>query len=340
MKNKPIQIIAFISGLFFIFFFVGWSKKAKSTLLKESPTQTNRTVLYDIFLPSSCQGGQIEIKCWEAYSDGNTNSIQTNVDADFVLIGGGARVTNTSNTDAGVNAILVSCAPIDDGTFTKFLAQSKQHFQTYYHRCWVYAIGLKIFSCTGKCPSPLNPSQIIPFLNLASVMSPLTNHPSAIVSPPAGYKALSGGAFVDQWFGVGNLLVECGYPSVLGYLTSSSKDQVQQSPATITAYCISFLASGIPCAGQNPLTLLVQNKNAQVTVTQHAQSLSLTADAGYALSGIGGFSNYNTNGGYGRLLYALYPQTAYTGIVNSKDQGQTDISGNLQISLFEIKPGY
>jgi len=296
-----------------------------------------KQLISDSFMPATCSGGKIEVAVWGDSVDGRLNTMQVAVDAGFVMIGGGAQVTNFSNTNVGVNALLTAAYPINDGTFTKYAAASKDHQQIYSHRLWVYVIGLKIYSCdTDKCEVTLTPAQIIASLNITEVTSsPAAHFPSAIAIPPTGYTPLSGGAFI-HWTDQGNLLVVDGIQQG-GGLGSAGKDQQVSSPATITAYCLS-IRNPIFC-GAFPYPLNVSTKSNQVIINQHAQSVSYTTDAGHLLSGVSGASEFAV-GGNGRLLFAMYPQNSTSATVSSKDQGATDISGNLVITIFQISPGF
>jgi hypothetical protein len=250
------------------------------------------------------------------------------------MIGGGAQVTNFSNTNVGVNALLTAAYPVNDGTFTTYGAASKDHQQLYNHRLWVYAIGLRIWGCTSNCKVPglFTTTEIINGLNMSTVTSsPATSYPTAVVTVPAGYTALSGGAFI-HWTGQGNLLVENGFPGI-GVLASTGKDQVVVSPATITSYCLSYKSL------QDCGSLSIQNVTNSALITQHAQSISQAADPGYLISGVAGLSFFDP-GGFGRLLFAMYPNNSTSATVSSKDQGSTDIGGSLDITITEIKPNF
>ena len=295
-----------------------------------------KQLISDLSINATCPGGKIEVAVWGDSIDGRTNNMQVAVDPGFVMIGGGARVTNFSNNDTGVNALLTASYPVNDGTFTTYAAASKDHQQLYSHRLWVYAIGLKIYPCTGdKCTSPLNTAQIIASLNMSTVTSPLADLPNAIAFPPAGYTPLGGGGF-DHWTGQGNLLVVAGFPNS-GGLAAAGKDHQVASPATITAYCLS-MKSPVNC-GAFSYPINISNKSNQVIITQHAQSVSYTCDPGSLLSGVGAASEY-VIGNQGRMLYAMYPVNSTSATASSKDQNVSDTSGNLVITIFQISPGF
>lgn len=343
MKKNTFQLISLIAIVTIIALLVGCQKEVKGDIqplaikAKYSPTTltSTRQLISDSYVAGTCPGGQIEVAVWGDYIDGRINNMQVSVDPGFVLIGGGAQVTNFSNTNVGANALLTAAYPVDDATFTTYAAASKDHLQVYNHRLWVYAIGLKIYPCLGKCPSPVPASDLIGILNISSVTSsPATSFPTATASAPAGYTPLSGGAFI-HWAGQGNLLVADGWPTS-GGLMSAGKDHVNPSPATITSYCLS-ISNGFFCFGAGGVT--VKTVGNQVQINQHAQSVSQPTDNGYLLSGVAGLSQFNA-GAPGRLLFAMYPQNSTNAIVSSKDQGTSDLSGNLVILVTEIAPAF
>jgi|GEM_PF-3184702 len=112
--------------------------------------------------------GRLEVTIWGEYVDGKYPHAEVSVDPDFVMIGGGARVSNFSNTNSGVNALLTSAYPKDDGTFSTFVADSKEHLILYNHRLWVYVIGLKLYDFAGQ---PIPSSYTKTFMNITKTTS-------------------------------------------------------------------------------------------------------------------------------------------------------------------------
>src|SRR5665213_835455 len=117
-----------------------------------SMTSSTRIVVSDAKI-GNCDS--VEIKIWADWIETCSpnachDSLKVSVDPGFVLVGGGAHITNDYNTDAGVDADLVSAYPVDDGTFTTYAANSADHLDHYSHRLWVYAIGMKWFTCHPK----------------------------------------------------------------------------------------------------------------------------------------------------------------------------------------------
>ncbi|HMH33203.1 MAG TPA: hypothetical protein VK543_09255 [Puia sp.] len=336
MKKTLLPSTAFITTLFVLFFLVGWKKDNKT--IRNRPFFT-RQLISDTYIAGTCTGGKIEISVWGDYIDGQTNVKTVSVDAGFVMVGGGAKITNTLNTDVGVNSLLTAAYPVDNGLFTTYSGASKSHQVQNLHRLWVYVIGMKIFPCNvNQCAGgSMNTSQIISNMKITSVTSsPAVSFPTIVVNPPAGYTFLSGGAF-DHWSGQGNLLVGNGWQtSLAGDYTSGGKDCQVVSTATITGYCISIK---LPLTCVLPVNLTITSKFNTASIISALQSITVTADPGNLIAGVSGLSTY-VAGGQGRYLWAMAPTSTTAGIVSSKDHIQPDVNGTIGIGITQIKPNF
>ncbi len=273
--------------------------------------------------------GRVQVSIWAEYTDGVHNHVEVSVDPDFVLVGGGARVTNSANNSTGVNALLTSEYPKDDGNFATFVADSKDHVQASTHRLWVYAIGMKLYNNNGEGIDPLI---VKSNMNLSKSVSSLSSYPTASVCPPSGYTLLSGGAKVN-WTGAGNLLTKSTLSGNCWQV--ASKDHGIYSPATIEAYALSFVTNGLPEFG----TLLITTKFGAVNTSAYNQgNVTInTYDAStfqnWLLTGVG---TNAVSSGNGRLLFELYPVNP--NLASSRDKDHLyPASGTLNGSIIMVR---
>jgi hypothetical protein len=293
---------------------------------------TTKTLLYSGFDNS----GKVEVKIWADYVDGQHPHAEVSVDNDFVMIGGGARVSDFNNSSNSVLALLTSCYPKDDGTFTTFVADSKDHITVYNHRLWVYVIGMKLYDGSNN---PISTSTLISQMSIAKATSSSAAHPSVTVNAmPSGYKVLSGGAKVN-WSGAGNLLTKSNFPTTGATETqweANSKDHGISSPATIEAYELSIdpVISNFGTLEVMYKYGAVNTNNNYMTVSQNTYYPGPPAADNLLLAGIGGWSQYT---GAGRLLFAIYPTSLNGAEVRSKDHQYGDQSGSLSISIVMIR---
>lgn len=237
MKNHLFQIVSIL--LIFC--------SCQKIEIPENPLSKNdvssKTFLHrpagQIIASSYDNSGKVQITIWGNYVDGFHNHAEVSVDPGFVLIGGGARVSNFSNTNSGVKALLVSEYPKNDGTFTTFVADSKDHSVSYNHRLWVYAIGMKLYDANQN---PIDANVIKSYLNLSTTISLSSENPIATTCPPTGYTSLSGGAKIN-YQNQGVLLTESWHPGLSGdsrCWEAKGKDHSVVSYATIESYNLSI----------------------------------------------------------------------------------------------------
>lgn len=156
------------------------------------------------------------------------NSGVLTLPSDYVIIGGGAIVTNvSSSSNLPVSSFITASRP--DFANNSWIGQSKDHLNPELHRLTIYAIGLRPLTMTS---SQLRANMSV-FTNTSSVLS----HPQTSVTVPANYTMLGGGAQINYGSGAGNLLVH-SYPSSLNTWSVRGKDHRFASPSTITAYAI------------------------------------------------------------------------------------------------------
>ena len=143
-------------------------------------------------------------------------SASVTVPAGYVMVGGGAKV-NWS----GDGSLLTASFPANNRTWS---AKAKDHLSTDKSSITVCVIGLKS-NIGARLTTRIEKST-----------SAKLEHPTARSSPNTGQVLVGGGAHVN-WTGEGNLLTG-SYPADQITWQVNSKDHVEHSPSTITAYSI------------------------------------------------------------------------------------------------------
>ncbi len=267
--------------------------------------------------------GQVEIRVWEATSDVVPHpQVAVNVDPGYVVVGGGARVL-ASNGVSVPEGLLTEARPANDGTFSTWLASSKDHGISYAHKLQAYVIGMRI--------SGIDAYTLRQYMSLSENTSGYFAHPNTAVSVPAGYRLVGGGAKVN-WTGYGNLLVTSEPDDILTTWSVASKDHAYSAPCSITAYAIG-LKSSIPNWGSFLFSVVSAQQNAN---SSSYLTVSANVEADKVLTCIGASSGYS---GYGRLLYAMYPQFSIRSVTaSSKDHLNTDVANaSLRIRGIQIR---
>jgi len=315
------------------------------TVLSEQISETSP------YGPSLPAGYKIKIKIWADYTDGQVNTVSVPVDNDYVLIGGGAMITNSSNNFNGVNALLYASYPVNDGTFKTYVAKSKDHEEVHSHRLWAYAIGMKVYRYFPH-PGPnwengyqyYDADSIKQFLSIVSNTSSTMNHPQ-IGTGSFAYNLfpLSSGAKLTWGSGSGMLLVSnyfpyAGgiYPIQDGGAIASGKDHIVPTSGNIESSCL--LINTTAFYNKIGFHLDVKyNEYGENTNGRHSFSITQSVQSGYLLTGVGARSLYNEYSTPGRLLFAMAPTNGTTAIAASKDHLQSDLSGGLIINTVGIK---
>lgn len=269
--------------------------------------------------------GRVEIAIWVSVFEGQHVSGQVSVDPGYVLVGGGADITNLNGNHTGVNALLTAAYPVNDGSFSTFAAESKDHVHSYYHHLNVYAIGMRLLDASGN---PLSDSYVRSFMSLNQATSSSSQRPEARATCPSGYKILSGGGKIN-WSGAGNLLVISNptSPALDDAWVASGKDHVFASPATIDAYVLS-INPDIPGFGR----LAFELRRTSAAAYNHTVEVTNFATDGWIITGVGAHSYYF---GQGRLLYSMYPISVSQVFAASKDHVNDDYRGG-SLDLFYI----
>jgi hypothetical protein len=240
--------------------------------------------------------GKVTIAVFERYSDvasSHNTDFAVTVPADYVVIGGGAE-----GKESPQGNLLTASYP--NSGLTAWLASSKDHKNADPVRLRAWAIGLKV--------SGLTAAQVRSYVNVTTATSALAAHPDVTATLPAGY-ALVGGGIKVNWSGMGNLATASAPSGASGWRVRS-KDQIDSSPATATAYAIGFPTS---IAGIGTFASTVNS--ALSGVAQHP-STTATLTSGYALTGCGAYTNWTTQGS---LLWKIKPQSPGACNVASKD---------------------
>ncbi|MCA6451322.1 MAG: hypothetical protein IM584_02545 [Chitinophagaceae bacterium] len=310
-----------------------------------SPT---RVLEADNSLISADGQTKIQIKIWSDYgeSQGSNSTYWMGhesvvVDPDFVLVGGGARVTDLNNANSNVNALLYAAYPVNDNTFSTFSADSKDHIPgyNYKHNLWVYAIGMKVFYFDNSLGDfvAVPSSTLKGYMNISTVSnSSPSSAPSSFAYAPSGYTVLSGGAKLTwtPWT-YGRMLCSTG---ILNTGSNNSfgkgKDHVYADPGYIETYSLSMQNIN----PHNTAKPLFTSDVILDVISQTTNSVTHTTgvNVGYLLAGVGASTTWV--GSWGRLLYAAYPQNGTTGVASSKDHVYSDIGGTLTVCVTGIKP--
>jgi hypothetical protein len=279
-----------------------------------SPKQLNTTVAGPEYTDAS---GLIHFQIFinDTPSDQHLQHLEATVGSDFVLVGGGAY---TYNTDQQGGAFLNESRP--DPNLTKWIASSKDHIISDPHRLKVYAIGMKM--------DGISLEYLRSKVHFYSNTSFAANHPNMSVSVPSNCLLIGGGAF-DNYNGYGNMLV-ASYPSSSNTWYAEGKDHRRPDLSSITAYAIGIENVLFPNVGY----LSVQAYSANRSFTQYGlQDINFDLPTGYAMTCVGGVSNYRDEG---RMINRLYPASSIRAYLQSKDSYYND-SGGLTVWALTLK---
>lgn len=300
-----------------------------------SPTRT--LVSYESAIGSTADL-KMEVKIWSDCGDNaHFNHEEVVVDPDYVLIGGGARVSDFNNSSTGsVNAMLCASYPADDGNFDRYIAESKDHYYSYAHRLWVYAIGMKLsyFDAGVSDWVAIPVSTLKAQMNITTTVSTVPN--GGIMSPaPSGYTPLCGGGrcLNNQYATWGRLLTYTGVVS--GNVSLAiGKDHYYSDPGYIEGSVLS-IQNVNPMNTSEPL-FLMSKSDGETFIYYNNQSVPSYVNSGYMLSSVAGLSLYNSQ--WGRMLVGAYPINGYSATAISKDHIVADYSGRLVCETLGIRP--
>ncbi|PKK35588.1 hypothetical protein BWI96_15890 [Siphonobacter sp. SORGH_AS_0500] len=270
------------------------------------------------------ESGQIEVRVWEATSDAVSHpAVAVSVDQGFVVVGGGARAFNP-NGSQDPNALLVESRPLNDGTYSTWVARSKDHDYVYPHKLQVYVVGVRM---TG-----VSTSTLISNMSINENTSGVQSHSNTSVSVPNGYKLVGGGSRVNSQGTWGSLLFRSEPDASLTTWSSGGKDHIITSPSSVTAYAIGMKPS-IPGFGTIDFSLAngyIMSNNSHILTT------STNVHQDKVLTCIGASTSWI---GKGRMLFAMYPESNIRSITaSSKDHKFADVTNaTLSVQAIQIK---
>ncbi|MCW3463869.1 hypothetical protein [Chitinophaga nivalis] len=237
----------------------------------------------DVFTYSSDWSGKVQIVIVSRSESGTHVFTDVTVPPDYVLIGGGAVATYPQGS---YGALLTASYP--DNNLSTWHAASKDHIQSASHTLTGYAIGLKLSGVTKD--------ELKTYIQISSNTTGTAGHPNTYVSTNGGYTLIGGGAKVN-WSGWGNLLTK-SIPSGNSWLVGS-KDHIESSPASITAYAIG-IQPNIPNFGA--LEILQESASTYASGSQGVVTVNI--DNTWVVASAGAEAQY---AGLGRLLVGILP---------------------------------
>jgi hypothetical protein len=251
--------------------------------------------------------------CSNAHAPASHPVVQCSVDADYVLVGGGAWANAT-----GAGALLTASFPQDPAMLTTWEGRSKDHAVSDPHVLFVFAIGLRIANVQA---TDLRGLMFVNQTTSAPAAHPEATAPGFQGGEDNEILTIGGGCRVN-WDGVGNMLTWIGEGSC------ASKDHGWSSPASVTAYGI-----GIPrnVPGLGELGKRYAHAGSSPVAQGRAEARTTIPD-GAVPTMLMGFSNGQPTAGPGRMLTRVSPELTGRVIVGeSKDHGWPD-DGTVTIS--------
>jgi hypothetical protein len=276
--------------------------------------------------------GQVETRIYECVSPttaASQNSVGCQVEADFILVGGGA----WANVKSGSGAFIWESRPLD-ATLSTWVGSSKEHWFPGLHSLHVYAIGLRLKDNSGNYIPKT--TLLGNYIRMVSKTTPQAARRQeqyiyqidwGLPPGPIQGTNLGGGARAN-WAGSGAYLTEVGAgqdewtrPCVAQGI---SKDHMTTDYHTMTLYAISMK----PDANFSPNSAVIPNFGQLQAwsrrvdgpwVATGASMAMLDTDPGWVMTTLGGQGR--SSSGPGRLLIGVKPTGTYTGQVSaySKD---------------------
>ena len=301
--------------------FTNWTENGTPVSVNASHQFTlsgNRTLVANFTASTysfSDESGTVEICIWQKSSTSNEmNEVNCTVDADYVLIGGGAYVV-------GGYGLLTASYP-SDNNLTTWTARSKDHLYVGYHTLICYAIGMKLKNVSRA-------TLMNYMIRVTNESTPNDTYESTSVSVPDQYVLLGGGASVPLY--AGQLLCQSN-PSGGTTWTAAARAHGYYYTTSVTAYAIGIKPN---ISGFGMLDIRSYLKSSDY-VTTGMDEVQYSPTSGYVLACIGGESTWN---GQGRMLYELRPNTdngSLNAIVGSKDHQFID-AGTTSLYICEIR---
>jgi hypothetical protein len=272
--------------------------------------------------------GYIRTTIHTAWNNSGT-SVEATVDADEVVVGGGAALASDTTT-----SFLTGSYPVigvnSQGNLAAigWRAEAREINGGKTPRIIAYAVGMRLkdrykrFSGNVFIPK----QEVEKYISLTMGLSDYAAHPMAAAYAPNGYNIISGGArvynVIDPNITLANYLTGSYYKqtsSSEGCWIASSKDHLISAPAKVIAYAISIPRNdhtdrSIPIFGDIRVTY---NYCAMGTANYWEKFVGPTipntwgwtggfagADRDWCLTGVGALTEYNDAG---RMLMGCYP---------------------------------
>ncbi|MEO8173872.1 MAG: hypothetical protein ABI581_12340 [Sediminibacterium sp.] len=311
----------------------------------------SRWVVADNFVTSQDGNLQIEVKIWaDEITTEHIGHLEVPVDPDFVITGGGARIRSkeAKTPDQGINALLTAMYPVDDNQFNKFAASSKDHFIPFAHRLIVYAIGLKVFYYSGGSYTAFPASTLKSQMHISRSTVPFAigQYVYSGTPDPLNNRTLCGGARLIWPAQESGLLLTAIATSHL-FGGGAGKDHAITTLGGSTETYNLYIENHNPLDPSRYLLDMSYGINNDIGISGDAtQSHETIVESirGWAPSQnnflIASLAGEVTYGGYGRMLYSLFPLDGTTAVISSKDHMEVDISGHMYMDAIGIRPAY
>jgi hypothetical protein len=275
------------------------------------------------------ESGLLMTGIWSSQTT-NAQRVQANtigVPKDLVLVGGGALGTNYPS-----GALISKMSPTGDLEKREWRVQTQDALSPQPHNNETYAIGMKI---EGVATVDLR--------NLVAWNYGGSNyaaHPTAQVSPIAGYPAVLGGgaeAFAQAYPQTGQFLTassaipavyglcwngRCGESSGATGFYAASKDHGISAPGYVGVW-VSSMPQTIQvytAAGLRNFRVETFGRGVTSGVAAHPSIVVAGRSGEFALTGVGAYVDWQTYGWYGNLLWKVVPRADIAGVeASSKD---------------------
>lgn len=241
--------------------------------------------------------GLLEVVIVEKSVSGYQNQVRIDVPADYVVVGGGASISNSGNW----GALLTGSYPNLD--LTGWNASSKDHNKVQYHTLTSYAIGLKV--------KGLSRSELRSHILIGTSTTKGGNGSEIIsnVNISDEYKVIGGGANITGLIGRGVMLkasIQNGNGSGTTFYPingwkSKARDHMDKSSATLTTYVIG-IKPNLPIVGE----IDIERSYISQTSSRYVNKFIVHCYTPYnSVLTCGGGETYGST--TGRFLYSLNP---------------------------------
>lgn len=277
------------------------------------------------------QSGLLTTGIWSSQTT-NPQRVQQNIIGvpwDFVLVGGGALGTNYPS-----GALISKMAPEGDLQNREWRVLTQDALTPQPHTNETFAIGMKI-----EGVAIANLRNLVAWNSGGSNPNP-TAHPSAQVAPLAGFPAILGGgakAFANDYPQTGQFLTaSSAIPAIYGLCWmdrcaessgatgwyAASKDHGVSAPGYVGAYVSSMPQTIQVNTSTGPRSFRVETFGRGVvsSVAAHPSIVVSGRSGEFALTGVGAYVDWQSNGFYGNLLWKVVPRADIAGVeASSKD---------------------